>query len=234
MHLVHVTESDEPVGGLETFIRSYTRWWTAAGHTVTLLTPPFPTTPPVAADLVLAHIGRPLGALYGLYLAQVLGVPAVALLHGHTDYVRDLVRYLRPRHAVALSRRTHQVFPESTCILKGVDTDLFAPRPQVVVDHDFIFLARRAACKHWERLPADRTGILCVSDCPHAETPAHYARCRALLDYAVDYEPHSYVELEAAAMGVHAPCGLTRDDILRDYTLSVQAARLVQYLESVR
>jgi hypothetical protein len=144
------------------------------------------------------------------------------------------VRYLQPRHAVALSRRTHQVFPESTCILKGVDTDLFAPRPQVVADYDFIFIARRAACKYWERLPADRTGILCVSDCPHEETPTQYARCRALLDYAFEYEPHSYVELEAAAMGLTTPCGLTRDEILREYALPVQAERLVQYLESVR
>lgn len=234
MRIVHVTESYEPVGGLETFISSYTRSFVEAGHAVTVLTPPFPTTPMVEADLVLAHIGRPLGALYGMYLAQVLGVPAVAMLHGHTDYVRQLVRYLQPRHAVALSQRTHQVFPESTCILKGVDTELFAPRPHVVVDHDFICIGRRAACKHWERLPADQSGILCVSDCPHEETPAQYARCRALLDYAYDYEPHSYVELEAAAMGLHTPCGLTRDEVLRDYDLPIQTELLLHYLESVR
>jgi len=234
VHIVQVTESYESVGGLETFIRSYTQSFMAAGHAVTLLTPPFPTTPVVEADLVLVHVGRPLGALYGMYLAQVLGVPAVAMLHGHTDYVRHLVHFLQPRHAVALSRLTHQVFPGSTCILKGVDTELFTPRLQVVVDHNYIFIARQAARKHWERLPADRTGILCVSDCPHEETPAHYARCRALLDYAYDYEPHSYVELEAAAMGLTTPCELTRDEVLRDYSLPVQVDLLLQYLESVR
>jgi glycosyltransferase involved in cell wall biosynthesis len=223
MRIGHVVHNLESFGGLETFIQTYSDEFKKLGHEVSLI-PLYPFKKP-NADVLLVHFGRPSGALYGAFLSEAFNIPYVALLHGHTDYVKELVKQLKPKYQISLSDETHKHFPHSTLIRKGIDTELFKPS-NCEKKYKYIFPHRNTQYKG----KAEGKNILRIEHCPYELMPEKYNLCEELLSLETR-EPVTYTVLEAASCGLKTT--LTREDVIKDYNIKIQVPKLLEYINDI-
>lgn len=226
MKIGNVTSELETFGGIETFIKVYNKEFEDLGHLASLI-PLYPYKDP-EVDVLLVHFGRPTGALYGSFLSKAFNIPYIALLHGHTNYVKELVKQLEPKYLISLSDETYKNFPNSTLIRKGIDTNFFIPM-NVKKEYEYIYPHRNVKYKKPEKLE-NYNNVLRIENISYEDMPGIYNLAYELLSFE-DVEPITYTVLEAAACGLKTK--LNRWDVVNNYNIKQQCPKLLEYINDI-